>query len=529
MGWRGLTRLLGRGPVLLAGLPSLAALVVLALAPRDDLARTLPIEDGFYALSVAHNVAAGDGVTIGGVDTNGFQPLWVALNVPLYWLAGGDRYLGLRLSQWLGTLLWVAFVVLVALLARRTARRHGLGGDRAAVLAAVVAAGSVSVLRIHHNGLETGLLLVVLAAAVLVLDEERPWTARRIVLVGVLLGLLVWTRIDAALFAVALAAVAARRQPRVLAACALAALLIVPWLAWNLHVDGSILPTSGAAQTGAPEPGRNADAALRALGAWALPPLFRPSLHDRSVPLSELVAVAGLALVVLAGWSLRRRRTAAPGAGTRALALYLGGLVLWYTLAFESWWFLDRYLAPALLLMLPLLAAAGERLLPRRGAYAVAALVLVANVPLLAVLVAAPSEPPAWASRGSNLGTHLNLNYDPQYTWTRDNVAPRCTMAAFESGTLGHFRPNAVNLDGKVNPDALAFRRDHRSDEYVRRIGATVLVDIPSGIERAVGRYRADWRDVRRLPRFVVAVRRGSEDCLVSASAAGTAAAGGGG
>jgi hypothetical protein len=515
--------------VLLAGLPSAAALVLLHFAARDDLARTLPIEDGFYALSVSHNVAAGDGITIGGIDTNGFQPLWVALNVPLYWIAGGDRYGGLRLSQWLGTLLWLAFVVLVALLARRTAQRHGLRGDMAAVLAAVVAAGSVTVLRIHHNGLETGLLLVLLAVTVLVLDDERPWTAARIAGVGVLLGLLVWTRIDAALFAIALAVVAAWRQPRVLAACALGALLIVPWLAWNLHVDGTIVPTSGSAQTGAPEPGRNADAALRALGAWALPPVFRPSLHPESVPISELVAVCGLVLVGLAWWSLRRARPATPaGPGTRALALYFAGLALWYTLAFESWWFLDRYLAPGVLLALPVLAAAGERVLPARAAWAVAGVTLLANVPLLAVLVAAPEEPPAWASRGSNLGTHLNLNYDPQFTWTRTNVLPHCKMAAFESGTLGHFRPNAINLDGKVNPDALEARRAHRSDDYVRREGVDVLVDIPSGVDRATRRYRDDWLEVTRLTRFVVAVRRDSEDC-VTASAAGTAGGGGAG
>jgi hypothetical protein len=152
----------------------------------------------------------------------------------------------------------------------------------------------------------------------------------------------------------------------------------------------------------------------------------------------------------------------------------------------------------------------------------------MANVPLLAVLVVSPDTPPAWASRASNLGTHFNLNYDPQYTWTREHVRPDCVMAGFESGTLGHFRANAINLDGKVNPEALEFREAHRSDDYVARKGVEVLVDIPSGVDRATGRYRAQWRDVRRLPRFLVAVRRDSERCLMPAGA-GTAAAGGGG
>ena len=141
-------------------------------APADQLARTLPTEDAYYALAVAKNVALGEGISADGrIDTNGFQPLWVAVNVPLYAIAGGDRTAGLRLSQLLSTLLWLAFVALLALLARDLARRHGGDGALAAAAAAIVAAGSVSIFRLFHNGLETGITLVLLAAAVLLLDR----------------------------------------------------------------------------------------------------------------------------------------------------------------------------------------------------------------------------------------------------------------------------------------------------------------------------------------------------------------------
>src|ERR671917_1932083 len=106
---------LRRPAVLVPLLITLAAACWLHAAPADQLARTLPVEDAYYALSVTRHVALGDGVTADGIhDTNGFQPLWVALNVPLYVLAGGDRIAGLRLSQVLSTLLWLAFVVLLA-------------------------------------------------------------------------------------------------------------------------------------------------------------------------------------------------------------------------------------------------------------------------------------------------------------------------------------------------------------------------------------------------------------------------------
>ena len=113
---------------------SVVAGAALAFAPARDLPRVLPTEDGFYALSVARHLGLGDGITADGViRTNGFQPLWSFVTAPLYALVGGDRIAGLRLTQLLGTLLWLAFAGLLALHTRSVARRHGLRGDVAAL------------------------------------------------------------------------------------------------------------------------------------------------------------------------------------------------------------------------------------------------------------------------------------------------------------------------------------------------------------------------------------------------------------
>jgi hypothetical protein len=48
-------------------------------------------DDTFYYLQVARHVAEGDGFTFDGLHgTNGFQPLWQFLLVPLVWAAPGD-------------------------------------------------------------------------------------------------------------------------------------------------------------------------------------------------------------------------------------------------------------------------------------------------------------------------------------------------------------------------------------------------------------------------------------------------------
>ena len=514
---------LRRPAVLVPLLVTLAAAAWMHSAPADQLARTLPTEDAYYALSVARHVALGDGITADGVhDTNGFQPLWVALNVPLYVAAGGDRIAGLRLSQVLSTLLWLAFVALIALQARALARRHGAEGTLAAAAAALVAAGSVGIFRLFHNGLETGTVLVALAAAVLVLDRwEGRWTARRVLLAALLLGAVAWARLDEVVFVAAFGAVAVLRAlrgagPRAalapLAACALAALLLSPWLGWNVALDGSPMPSSGKAESAGVDISRNLDAALRAGGAWSAPPLLRPSMHAGAIPATELLCAVAVLLALGAAWRVRRRRTAPLGQGTVALAVFCGFLLAWYVLNFGPFWFMERYLAPLLLLTVPFLATAFELSRPRPRALAVlAAVVLVANVPVLAVLAGGPGwPPPAWAARDSNLGAP-NLNHLDQYAWVRANVAPGCVVGAYEAGTLVYFRDRVVNLDGKVDHDALAARQAGRSPAYVDARRVDVMVDIRSGIDRGLKGRLDGWRLVEAGWRYEAWVRRAAE------------------
>jgi hypothetical protein len=71
-------------PLLVTLLVTLGFAAWLHAAPADQLARTLPTEDAYYVLAVARQAAIGGGISADGqIATNGFQPLWAALNVPL--------------------------------------------------------------------------------------------------------------------------------------------------------------------------------------------------------------------------------------------------------------------------------------------------------------------------------------------------------------------------------------------------------------------------------------------------------------
>ena len=160
---------------------------------------------------------------------------------------------------------------------------------------------------------------------------------------------------------------------------------------------------------------------------------------------------------------------------------------MFYISNFGPWWFMERYLAPVLLLAIPWLATALELRRPSpRALPALAAIVIAANVPMLAVLASGTASPPAWAARDSNLGAHPNLNVTEQLAWIDDHVSPNCVVGAFETGTLLYFRDRTVNLDGKVDHDALEARLDGRSPDYVDARGVDVMVDIESGPPRGL-------------------------------------------
>jgi hypothetical protein len=72
--------------------------------------------------------------------------------------------------------------------------------------------------------------------------------------------------------------------------------------------------------------------------------------------------------------------------------------------------------------------------------------------------------------------------------WTERNVAESQWMAAVQTGTLGFFHDRTVNLDGKVNPDALKHLIARTTPQYV--------VDGRFGPEGAAIDYVADWAGI---------------------------------
>jgi hypothetical protein len=453
----------------------------LALRPADALFALPVAEDGWYALTVARNLATGLGLTIDGTTwTNGFQPLFTFFEAACFALAGGDTELGLRLVFVLAALVHGAGALLVASLARDAWDGDAAERGARAGLALVGYLAAIKAYNDFYTGLETGLQLALYAAVWRLATREWRYLAADRVAMGVLLGALVLTRIDAAVFVAFFCANELRRaRPtfaqafgRCLVVGTAALVVSAPWWLYNTLVFGHPMPVSGFAQQDEALSPERALAALHALRMVAVPWLFAGAFEAWWSDALRILAIAGFALLA---WRGRRRLRGGAEAGSRDFAVVLAcayaSLVPYYAYAFFADWFYPRYFAPLALIAFVYVPVFAVRLAQPAAPFAAAAAAGAAA--FLLVL--------AWRGEGI-FGASAN---HAQVALVDAFVPPEDLVAAGQSGTLGFFRANVVNVDGKVNPEALEWRG--RMTDYLDRRGIVWFADAPWYVETYLG------------------------------------------
>jgi len=445
----------------------------LALRPFDALLAMPIAEDGWYALTVARNVANGQGITIDGtVWTNGFQPLFTALQALCFWLMPLPEA-ELRLFYLLAWLVHCAGARLVASLAR-DAVREPVHGALTAPLAALLYLAAIKNFNDFYTGLETGLQLALYA---LVWRLYADGWRDRPVLMGLALGALVLARIDAAVFVAVFCAVEflrggaswAVRFRTCFLAGALAVLVSSPWWLYNTLLFGHPMPSSGFAQQDAAFDFERVWTALWALRIVAMPWLFAGAHEALWTDLARIAALVAAAMLV---WRTRDLRYAPPLLRFAGLLLLCyAGLVVYYTRMFFADWFYIRYFAPLSLIAFVYLPALLAARLPRTGS----ALALAAAVGAALLLAG------AW----QGLGLFGASAHHRQAVLVAEHVPPEDVVAAGQSGTLGFLRDRVVNVDGKVNPEALKWRG--RIPEYLDARGIRWFVDSDWYVEINLG------------------------------------------
>jgi hypothetical protein len=401
---------------------------------------TLMPDDAAYYFKIAENASAGGGLTFDGINrTNGFQPLWLAALVPVYRVYHGTPETMCRIVLVLQlAILALAALLLNATLARFFSRRTVLVSLLLFLFVVFVSAA---------NGMESGVLVFFLALAFYAgarMDVFGRHDPKRELLFGILLGLVVLSRLDmiflplvvvAASFVGALRARDERRARFVRTLCigAGAAAVVLPYLVYNKMSFGAVMPISGLLKSSFPRLSDPAYA-LSTLGKWGL---------------AGLLIAAVYAAYALARF--RSRRSGADGlryyrsamtAMACAILLHFVHALLFMKWAVFSWHYVPYVLFGAVAVCEPverLLAPAGSKR-PRAMYWIVVATIVLAGC---TAVFRGLSRPFAGDWR---IAAYAAAR------WARENTGADAVFAMKDAGNFAYFSERrVVNLDGVVN------------------------------------------------------------------------------
>jgi hypothetical protein len=445
-----------------------------------------PTEDGYLMLTIARNLSLGLGMTTadGTIPTNGTQPLMTFVYASVFEIVGSKKAAGVLLIQFLELVLISIAAYLLYLLGRAVLYRS----DSPLVPASAAAVWYASPHTVSHsmNCLETGgYVLSILGCLLLFMRwkgyEGTAWSFGRCMLFGVLLGITFLVRIDAAFFIFAILscriltgfAANAASFWRLISEAAIAGLVSfligLPWLVYNHMYFGSIMPISGMAQQ-------------------KLKTEFLDDFIKIAVSVCEYILVVfpipasvestvlakGLCVLLTISYFIALAVVAFNGNNPiRCLIIVMVMLTLgwlgYYGLRSIATWFFSRYFFPISPLFALMTIAIGIRmarnLLPGGWRNALTAPLLLGVLLIVA---------------GLHIRTYSTGNQHQHFQvvhWVRDHVPQQTWVGAVQTGTLGFFHDRTINLDGKVNPEALYAKQHNGILQYVVDSNIDYVVD----------------------------------------------------
>jgi hypothetical protein len=462
------------------------------------LLRQWPTEDGYLMLTIARNIALGNGMSTaaGTIPTNGTQPLFNLMEAVGFAIVGGDKRFGVAIAIGLQIMISLVAARILFLLSSQVLRDRPYCGEISALTSGIWYSSSVA---IPHtmNCLETGLYVTLILISVYVWycteiqGDRGQFSIKSAIGIGALLGLTFWARIDA-VFLIAsmtlwhtLLGLWENRQHflrRMFESTIMGLTSIAvasPWLINNYVNFGSLMPISGTAQSATTSFGHNILEIPSKLFEYAFIILPIPQGIERSLPIligTSFVVLIYAAIVIFAAGKMTRNERVL----LSVVATFGAFLIGYYGLLFGAAHFVGRYtfpISPFLAIFTVTTVVLGwerwggsisvRRLLPL-GVLSLLGMAMVLNLRLYL--------------EGT---THEHFQV---IKWVEENVAEEVWMGAVQTGTLGFFHDRTVNLDGKVNPNALAAKLQQKIPEYV----ATQTFDDRGGkID-----YIADWSSI---------------------------------
>lgn len=164
------------------------------LSPAKSLLNWYSSDDAFYYFKVAINVTSGHGLTFDGINrTNGFQPLWMLICIPIFALARVNLILPLRLLVLVSMLIGAGTGILLFRLLRKF-----ISIETAAAVAILWVFLPSVYENVIQNGMESGIsaFFMALLLYLVVIWREEQVGFRRVLILGTVAGLTILARLD---------------------------------------------------------------------------------------------------------------------------------------------------------------------------------------------------------------------------------------------------------------------------------------------------------------------------------------------
>jgi len=443
---------------------------------------TIP-DDAYLALTIARNIAGGLGPLYSLDYTNGFQPLYVFLMVPVYWLFPRDLIMPVHISLVILTLFDTATLYLIYKLVSRFTE-----STVAPLFAAAAWIFNPAAIRTANNGLETSISMFFIVLTYFFyrkyrLNERDDKSWQTFLAFGMIVGLAMLARIDniillcAFLTDLIISSIRNRRLglltiSRAFLIVSGAAIVYLPWLAYSHHYTGGFIPISGQAVR------FMSLSTVNHASTWAN--WYSFSLSEAINAVARGTGIYLAVIVLLSGLIFLQQGRNAPGLILSAFRPH--NSVLIYSLAlFVSYAFIvfgtgyfSRYLYPITFLVILYLAsivglfekvAAGGKL-------KIISMVFVGALIILSSLLR-PGFRALYFSHDTTSSGYMNLGL-----WARDTFPDGTTIGSSQTGALGYFANNlrVINLDGVVNKKCFESLQQRRNMEYIRDTGIEYVV-----------------------------------------------------
>lgn len=457
-------------------------------------------EDGFYSLKIAWNMGTGKGIVYNfDQPTTGFQPLYVILLSIVSFInlvLGGDKISFLRLvilcQGIIALLLTYLFYRFLMLLNNNENRKIIF------IISSLLVLFNFKLFLNLFNGMETGLYLIFLVLSIsqthkIIEGEKKKF---RMLGFGLTLGLTVLARNDFILIAcIILLALTATKRIRLkdLAFISLILFLIIsPWLAYIFSVQGSIIPTSAAVQTGLTsyELSYRIDQFFYSIFTY-----YIPFIHSGQ---TQSIAVYILALAFFLYLFNLQKPLIKSFIEIQVIKYWLVAILVtsFVYLVFASQpYFLFRYLSIHMVIAIPFLILLITRFLTNRS-------LKVKNI-IIVIVVGIFFINSGYYFHYPKVVSGVALR--PAFIQNHFNEFNKIGMA--QSGISGYFFDNVINLDGKVNHSALEAIKSNRLLNYIEEEKINVLIEWNEWFEFSHGkllsknfvRYLHDVGDERTI------------------------------